>query len=210
MRQSENPIKNNSETMINSYDTHRFLLKFVNGQPDLSEAEFTKGPYEETVTIMHDQSNGLYAVQESTFDKFVSNMKTASTSCSSSDNYSDCITSQLFTGYYRTHQRMQTLTTYRDAISSKLRNYTCLDDSLNTSTPIATKNQTILGRRVTVDSLFEKDRAKIWVVHDFVSDSECDVLTDFAERKLSVSRLSIDQFQYAVHGNADGATDPLL
>jgi len=77
---------------------------------------------------------------------------------------------------------------YSFLISGRLRNYTCIDESMQTSTPIYTYNTTLqyrgMDREYEVDVLLDKNNSKIWTVDNFVSKEECDVFIEHGTPKL--------------------------
>jgi hypothetical protein len=77
---------------------------------------------------------------------------------------------------------------YIDSISGRLRNYTCIDESMQTSTPIYTYNTTLqyrgMDREYAVNVLLDKNHSKIWTVDNFVSKEECDVFIEHGTPKL--------------------------
>ena len=60
------------------------------------------------------------------------------------------------------------LKSYRDEISGALRNYSCIDPTSITSTPIRSTTETFIDRTVQVDKLLERDSANIWVTLHFM------------------------------------------
>ena len=67
----------------------------------------------------------------------------------------------------------------RDLLSSKLRNYTCDDENLETSKPVRTVEIGGVGSRYLfnesryrLDILLEKPNSKIWLIEDFISKSK--------------------------------------
>ena len=69
MPQTEKSIKANNEANINSYNTHRFQIRFENGTPNSQFVTFTKGPYEEVITVFN-EDNILSFEQVSKYDEF--------------------------------------------------------------------------------------------------------------------------------------------
>lgn len=51
VKQTQTPIRNASETSINSYDTHMFMVKFLDPKKDKFKETFVKGPREEVINI---------------------------------------------------------------------------------------------------------------------------------------------------------------
>jgi hypothetical protein len=64
----------------------------------------------------------------------------------------------------------------RDRMASRLRNYTCEDDALQTTPPLYSQRFHVIDRDHDVHMLLDEPRAKIWTVNDFISADECDVL----------------------------------
>ena len=67
--QTEKSIKPNNEANINSYNTHKFQIRFENGKPHSQVVVFTKGPYEEVITVFN-EDNVLSIDQVSKYDEF--------------------------------------------------------------------------------------------------------------------------------------------
>jgi hypothetical protein len=72
----------------------------------------------------------------------------------------------------------------RSEISSRLRNYTCEDNNLESSPALYSTSHTFHERIYDIDVLFETSHAKIWVVHNFISVEQCEVLKDYSGPKL--------------------------
>jgi hypothetical protein len=83
---------------------------------------------------------------------------------------------------------------YSSLISGRLRNYTCIDESMQTSTPIYTYNTTLqyrgMDREYEVNVLLDKNHSKIWTVDNFVSKEECDVFVEHGSPKLKRATVS--------------------
>lgn len=60
------------------------------------------------------------------------------------EQFIECMANNIITHITRLHDRKTELIKRRDAISSRLRNYTCADNSLETTIPISTHNITLL------------------------------------------------------------------
>ena len=63
-------------------------------------------------------------------------------------------------------------------MSDKLRNYTCADPTLESSTPLRTETMRIQNKDYTVNILLDMNAAKIWSVEGFISEEECRILHD--------------------------------
>ena len=111
---------------------------------------------------------------------------------------------------------------YRDLVSSRLRNYTCADDTMESSEPIDLIKVDLGDQKYDMDVYFNTPGAKIWVVHDFITDEECDILertgrpilrraTVAAEDGSSIvsNNRKANQASYNIHHSSRGWQDPL-
>ena len=84
MKQTSKPLRNNSAASINSYNTHKFRVKFYEAEPPFSEtfADFVKGPSSEEVYVTYDsKSNAMKARVQTKFSNLVASI---------SDGVDDC------------------------------------------------------------------------------------------------------------------------
>lgn len=210
VRQTEVPIQPNGEANINSYDTHKFVAKFVDGNPDQTQTIFAKGPHKETISIYWNASHGLSNVQYSKYDEFSDKVMNATKKCQSFDAklYSECLSKELYQDIGATQRKIEEVSHYRDLISGKLRNYTCSDEKANATTPASTRQMKILGRSLEVQSLLEMAHARIWTVPNFVTDEECDILINHARPLLTRATVAADNGSniYSDHRRAQQAS----
>lgn len=54
----------------------------------------------------------------------------------------------------------------------RLRNYTCADETMETSTPIKSYQKVLQGQRYQVDVLLDAPNSKIWLVDDFITPGD--------------------------------------
>jgi len=94
------------------------------------------------------------------------------------DEFSNCMASNIAEDIIKLSDTKTQLIKFRDAMSSRLRNYTCADDTLSTSQPLFSYYTSLKDKEdVKVDVLWNKSHSKIWTVQDnFISDEECAVL----------------------------------
>ena len=91
--------------------------------------------------------------------------------------FTACMASNIFEDITRLTEAKTQLTKFRDTMSWRLRNYTCIDDTLKTSEPIYSYPVSLLNEpALQVDVLLNKSHSKIWKVDNFISDAECEVL----------------------------------
>jgi hypothetical protein len=130
---------------------------------------------------------GFHARSATKYDDFMEEIKEATMHCSGvqdREKYTNCITAGVSEHVERLATTMEQMKSYQQSTTDRLRNYTCADDQLNTSTPIRTETVTLGGRSVEVEILFEHAGAKIFVAHDFVTDEECDAFMEYGGPRL--------------------------
>jgi hypothetical protein len=111
-----------------------------------------------------------------------------SSSNDSSQQFLPCMTTNIMNDITALSDAKTKLQQYSTLISGRLRNYTCIDESMQTSTPIYTYNTTLqyrgMDREYEVNVLLDKNNSKIWTVDNFVSKEECDVFIEHGTPKL--------------------------
>lgn len=191
VKQLDVPIRNSSETTINSYDSHVFVVRFVN--PKLTfEVEFEKLPEPEVVTVTFSPGLGLIVDQRTKFHDMVDKVDVALQSCldnATGEIKSDCVAEYVLGDHLRLEASKNHLKKVRDKIAHKLRNYTCGDPNIESTKPFNTHSLYIgngVGHtKYTVNDIFEHTHSKIWTIEDFVSDEECDILMRHGKPRLT-------------------------
>lgn len=92
------------------------------------------------------------------------------------EEFSTCMASNIVDDITALTETKTQLSKFRDAMSWRLRNYTCADETMETSAPIFSYDLSLADKEVKVEVLLNKTHSKIWKVEDFISDAECDVL----------------------------------
>ena len=93
------------------------------------------------------------------------------------EDFTACMASNIIDDINKLTETKTQLTKFRDSMSSRLRNYTCADDSVETSKPVYTYTTSLADMEdVEVKVLLNKSHSKVWVVDQFVTDAECNVL----------------------------------
>jgi hypothetical protein len=191
--QTTKPIRNSSETQINSYDTHEFVVKFDNSSEETDlKAHFIKGPKAETITIHFTPEKGLFVTQMTKFDELLVKVKEKTSSCSllEGEQFDLCFAKGIADDIIKTEDQKTEIVKYRDLMSSRLRNYTCADETMNTSEPLKSAKVDIRGKVYNTDILYDTPEAKIWVMHDFISENECEVLEKHGRSRLTRATVS--------------------
>jgi hypothetical protein len=57
--------------------------------------------------------------------------------------------------------------------------------ALNTSEPLKSTKVDIRGKVYNTDILYDTPDAKIWVMHDFISENECEILEKNGRNRLT-------------------------
>jgi hypothetical protein len=111
-----------------------------------------------------------------------------SSSNDSSQQFLPCMATNIMNDITALSDAKSKMQLYSSLISGRLRNYTCIDESMQTSTPIYTYNTTLqyrgMDREYEVNVLLDKNNSKIWTVDNFVSKEECDVFVEHGTPKL--------------------------
>lgn len=214
VKQTTKPIRNSSDTTINSYDTHEFVIRFYK-HIDGVQAFFAKGPMEEVVTVSYDpETKTMSTVQRTKIDDVMDKVKAASNACGDleGDKYADCISNIVIQDISKITESKDLIASYRDIMSERLRNYICQDDLVNSTE--ATKTSSFFDSEQTkssyvVSTLMDSDNSKIWYVDNFLTEAECEALKGYhtshaaqnIEKTISVSQfeLSNKKSPYASH-----------
>lgn len=179
-------MRNNTETSINSYNGHQFVARFLN-HIDGVEAKFTKGPREERIIVTYDELTGeMNAKVTSKFDEIKEAVSASAKLCSNlkGEKYSECIADQIAEDVNRISDSKILMQKFRDLTADRLRNYTCADEALQSSTPIGTVHQNVQGQLYRIDELMDTSHAKIWTVDNFIKDEECELLEKHGKPRL--------------------------
>jgi len=178
VKQTQKPVRNSSDVSINSYDTHEFVIMFLDGKRK-QQGEFAKGPKEEVITVGFDTEKNEFTIKQSTkFDEIMDTIRVATDECANlrGDAFSKCVADGVADDITRITEAKSTLVKYRDVMSSRLRNYTCIDETMETSEPERTYPISILGKTYDVNVMMDMPHSKIWTVDNFVTPEECAVL----------------------------------
>lgn len=182
-RQLESPLRNSTDADLWSYNGHQFLIRFRDHSDDAALAAghsqgavLTKGKADETYFVkFNESSQSLYVELEDKFAGWKSSLHHARGHCRGlhGDALADCVTKAMHTEVNTLTSSIETLTKSMGKVSHRLRNYTCDDDSLPTSTPLSTHAYHWNGRAYTVQTLLNMSHAQIWLVDGFITEQEC-------------------------------------
>lgn len=199
--QTQTPIRNGTDTVINSYDTHQFIVKFKTDIPGVS-AQYTKGPRDEVITVYYTQDAGMSVVQTTKLDDIKGQIKSVAATCTgSAAEFSDCVSAGLLEDFAKLADEKSTIVKYRDLVSERLRNYTCADMMLETTPAINTHSVRVFGTQYTINQYLDMPNAKIWTVSDFVTPDECNILMTTGKPLLRRATVAADDGTSVVSEN---------
>lgn len=95
-----------------------------------------------------------------------------------------CLSRNAFRDIDKLLQQRSSLLAMRDTMAPLLRNYTCDDDTLQTSTPLETHIEVIHDGSYEVKTLFQMESAQIFLIPNFLTSQECDHLVESSRSKL--------------------------
>mmetsp|Transcript_2652 Transcript_2652/g.3626 ORF Transcript_2652/g.3626 Transcript_2652/m.3626 type:complete len:463 (+) Transcript_2652:61-1449(+) len=208
--QNKKPLRNSSISTINSYNTHRFRVKFVD-KSRTEEVDFVKGPAAEKVIITYDKESKQLKVKQITkFDEIMENISKGTEKCSHlrGDAFSECLSEDVAEEITQLSESKSTMVTYRDLMASRLRNYTCADETMETSTPIKTYTKVLQNKKYVVDVLLDAPHSKIWLVDDFISPEECEVFFEHGSTRLARATVAGEDgsSEISIHRRANQAS----
>jgi hypothetical protein len=194
-------VNRTKSTSFSSYESHRFLIRLL-PSADLAtssdaprEVIFSKSPFEEQIEVIwNEETQEVELYVTSPYDELHDSVASAVEKCehlrSSSGGpesdtvFSSCLAPHISSHYLKLLSLESQLTEYREKVVEQLRNYTCDDHRLETTSPLSSATELIQGKEYQVDSHLLLEEAQIFVVHDFVSERECEILKTSARPRL--------------------------
>lgn len=166
---------------------------------------FTKGPREEVITINYSPDRGMTSKQTTKFDDVMETIKESVRVCDTKEDdteYASCVANSVIDDISRITDSKELLKTSRNNMAGRLRNYTCSDPTMKTSTPISTYPYSDQqGKKFRVDTLFDTSHAKIWKVDNFITQEECNVLIDYGRPRLQRATVAAEDGSSVVSEN---------
>jgi hypothetical protein len=96
----------------------------------------------------------------------------------------DCIVNELSPDVNKLTEAMNTMMKTTSQVSGHLRNYTCEDESLDTSKPIFSIPFDRKNSVYNAQFLLNMTHAKVWLIENFVTNEECATLNRVGRPKL--------------------------
>jgi hypothetical protein len=210
VKQTSKPMRNGTDTNINSYNSHEFVAKFASSRNGEGEAFFTKGPSEEKFIFTYDEaSDEMTAKQVTKFHEIMDLIGEASEECKDlkAEAFSTCVADKVLEEVERLRETAKEIRKYRDLMSPRLRDYICSDVKPNMSEPILTGSRVNVGKKThLLEQYVDTDRSKVWVVRNAITPKECALLEKLSTpNSVMVSaEASGDGTHTAVLGNSGG------
>lgn len=219
------PLKNGSKTFVITYTNHIFRIRLPNikENPGISasiESDYVMGPKDVTIEVLI--RDGQLVLDELTyFKEQVAGLKSSLEICGSpnKDGYVECIVSPIAEKMKAAELMNQEVVGAYDRMANTYRNYTCADETLETSAPIASSRIRIGADVLPVYYLLDTPHAKIWYVEDFILPSECKILMDHGRPRLERATVYNDKNGSFITSNkrkaqqamytVNGSDDPL-
>lgn len=185
--------RNDTQTTINSYENHKFLLRYpqdgaiiIPSRIKPLMATFVKGPRFETITVNYDPfENRLSISQDTKYDRLKDTVRQSLTTCqqnvgTNNGTYEDlvaCITDDMFVDHLQSLGKSENLFNENRQLAQIIRDHDCArSEHLETTTPISTYNATMGSRTYVINVHLDSPSAKIWTVDNFVEQEECEFI----------------------------------
>jgi transposase len=163
-------------------------VRFFHHKPGI-EARFMKGPVGETIEVHVGADKNLYVKQYTQYDETLKKLESIAEHCeqqgSNGNQFSDCIASKLVKDIDGLMSSRETLKKHYRNIAARMRNYTCADESMETSESVdVVEFKDESGHQLTANVLLDTPVAKIWYVDDFATETECERLMEHGRPRL--------------------------
>jgi hypothetical protein len=191
-------LRNGTEEVIRSYDTHEFLLRYLVADTEekrRAEVQLIKGPRDETVVITVNQATGKLEASKVQRDAAMKEIiRDAIVSCKNDDYelYLQCLADATVDKKQQNDAKFSENHEIRRKTGAALREYWCKDPDLDTSDTAYSYDVNIGGPTYTVDVLFKAGNANIWKVDNFATQEECNFFQNYGRDRL-VSASTIDE-----------------
>lgn len=188
VRQNSYPISSSGGIGVESLENHVFRIKLAGDPGHLDQAvDIVKQRDDETIIVAFDNTTGSITLQQAgTKELPFQRMQAALELCGPDhkDGFAECVSDQLLPGIERVQLQYNDLKIVQTRMANKVRNYTCSDPKMPTSTPIRSEKMKMNEKELDVNVFLDTSNAKIFAVRNFVSDSECDVLMRHGKPRL--------------------------
>lgn len=165
------------------------MVRFADNRDNI-QVTFEKSASDETVDIISNAERTRlrikYPIPEGTTADINAKISSSTNICTltgleNKAEFMMCLATQLAPDFHKLTEKKTRLNTFRDSVSAHLRNYTCADPKMETTTPISQYTYTPVGEGQTphiVNVYLNRPHSKIWTIDNFVTDEECRVLME--------------------------------
>ena len=179
---------------------------------DGAEVKFTKNGADQIVKIVSNKEGTRlrigHDIEEEVFSENISErIDTATRSCAvyHGNDFSECVANEIHGSFKQVTGSKSQLQRFRDSVSTMLRNYTCEDPLLHTSTPVRSYLAKVdvngIPQEREVKVLLDHSHAKIWAVDEFVTDAECARLMEHGRPRLTRATVAAEDGSSVVSVN---------
>lgn len=179
--QTKKPIRNSTEAVINSYETHQFEIRLLRDDPEAT-VTFTKGPEDETVIVRYNEDEGRLVLEQVTdLNKLFKYVEEEISKCyndydKESEALSNCVSEAVLSEVRRLERTKGVMKYYQSLMGQQLRDYSCQDPKLNHSSASKNVRLKFLGESFNAGVYLDTDQAKVYAINEFITAEECSIL----------------------------------
>ncbi len=181
--QTSTPLRKNSEAKITTFRGHTFCVRLANHIPEV-EVNFSVGDHDETILVYREPATGDLRIERrdamTDFQEYlvgvIENCKVIHPFPMYKSQLLSCVKDGLYEEMLRVTTSINLMEAFRNDMSTRLTDYLCNDESLNSTESIDRYNFVHDNETFHVQVLLDLAAAKIWYVEDFLSADDCDIL----------------------------------
>ena len=189
MLQTDKPIRNRTDIELNTYAGHQFSVRWAAKHKVGSDVNFTVSGSDKSIVVRHDKKEGKLVIErENELSKMKKTVQEAEKVCEplefDSEYFRACITEFLVDEIKTARESRERMEKFRALMSDRVRNYTCSDDTLETTQPLSNYTYYHLDNIYTINVMLDAANAKIWMIENFATEEECNILMNEARPRL--------------------------
>jgi hypothetical protein len=154
----------------------------------------------------------MTAESRTKLDDLMDQIKQASTECDAlpEDEFTDCVSEMVMKEINKITESKAVISSYRDMMAARLRDYLCGDETLKMSNSTSTTNyyDQFLKNYLSLVSLLDTPHAKVYYIEDFLTPQECSALQSFHKSKASAPKNHVSTVMYDL--GPDGPADETI
>lgn len=141
-------------------------------------------------------------------------IKAASVDCDQlkESEYSECVSDMVLKEVAKIQDSKSVISSYRDAMSDRLRNYLCSDDKIENSNSTSHSHFYNEGRGDNLDLInyLDTPHAKIFTIDGFLSNEECTALEQYHKSEADEPLEPISTVRYDFDYMLEGGIGPII